>query len=233
MIQIQAKYLLAVFVCSIAIQVSAQQIPSRTNDGIRRNEARLDQLKEYQQLHLSAGQQQKLRSLQKETRQKTGAIRTDPQLTNNEKKEKLKQLFQDQTSKRNAILTPQQQQTWQELALTRKQSRSGEMITVDQRSPQADKDHDRNGLPKKKHSPGNNLTLTQPQKQKISALNAQLREKVISIKNNTTLSDEQKKEQLTAIQKDMRRQRKEILTAEQWQQWKALDNQQKRSLINF
>lgn len=86
MTQIQIKYLLVGLVCCIALQVPAQQIPSRPNDGVRRDNTKTDQLKGYQQLHLSSVQQQKLRALQKEGRLQATAIRTDPQLTADEKK---------------------------------------------------------------------------------------------------------------------------------------------------
>lgn len=131
------------------------------------------------------------------------------------------------------MLTPEQQKTWEELGLEKQQRRSNETVKVDQRAPQADKDHDINGLPQKSALPRNNLNLSQRQRQKMTDLNTRLKEKAASVKSDTTLSDEQKKIRLTAMQKEIRQQRKELLTPEQWQQWKALNNQQKRSVINF
>ncbi|MBO9617920.1 MAG: hypothetical protein J7539_02700 [Niabella sp.] len=229
----QIKYFLLALGCCVAVQAPAQQIPSRPIEAVRRDDSRIDQVKVYQQLHLNAGQQQKLRTLQKEGRQQAAAIRNDPQLTVDQKKDQLKQVFKEQNAKRNAILTPEQQKTWAELGLGKKQDRTNDIVTVAQRTMQPEKGYDKNGLPQKTVLPRSNLNLTQTQRQKMADLNTRFGEKARSIKNDSTLSDDQKKDRLTALQKEMRGQRKEMLTPQQLRQWKALNNQQKRSAINF
>ncbi|ANH83291.1 hypothetical protein A8C56_21965 [Niabella ginsenosidivorans] len=226
----------SLFVAGFLIAVSqgiAQEIPSRPNDGIQRNKPDPDRLKIYQQLHLSSEQKQKLVSLQKQQRLRITDIRNNQQLTSAEKEAALKQVFKEQAAKRNALLTPEQQKIWKEQVLGKAAGKNRDVVTVHQRDPHADSSRDVNGLPDKTPSfSKSTLSLTQEQQQKMEALNARFKEKASSVKKNPALSEDEKKEQLAALKKELHQQRKALLTPEQRQQRRNPDSRQTQPLIN-
>lgn len=66
-------------------------------------------------LNLSQDQQTQLKPIFQNQRQQAKAIRKDSSLTKDQKKEKFQSLRQDTMAKVNNILTPQQQQQWQQM----------------------------------------------------------------------------------------------------------------------
>ncbi|HWR17867.1 MAG TPA: hypothetical protein VN577_23765 [Terriglobales bacterium] len=76
-----------------------------------------------QKLNLTQQQQDQLKPIMDKQREQMQAIRTDSALTQAQKQEKMQALRQDTQTQVNAILTPEQQQQWQQMKENRKQHR--------------------------------------------------------------------------------------------------------------
>ncbi len=66
-------------------------------------------------LNLSQDQQDKLKPIFEKQREQAQAIKGDTSLTQDQKKDKFKALHQDTMAQVNGILTPEQQQQWQQM----------------------------------------------------------------------------------------------------------------------
>lgn len=66
------------------------------------------------------------------------------------------------------------------------------------------------------------LQLTDAQKQKIQALQKEQREKGNQIRQDTSLTPEQRREKMRALREENDRKMKEILTGEQYEKWQQL-----------
>ncbi|OJU27551.1 MAG: hypothetical protein BGN92_12355, partial [Sphingobacteriales bacterium 41-5] len=91
----------------ISLSAGAQTMPERKNDGVNkeRTEKRGDV---YKDLNLTKDQQQKLKALREGSRSQMEAIRNDNSLTQEQKKARFDAYREDQKTKMNAILTPEQ-----------------------------------------------------------------------------------------------------------------------------
>ncbi|MGJ7033436.1 hypothetical protein [Niabella hirudinis] len=200
----------------LAVTGVAQEIPSRPNEGVRRTETRREQYDVYQKLKLTADQKNQLKILQKEGKEGFIAIRNDMALTDAAKKEKLQVLQRQQTKKRNAILTPEQQQIWKDES--RGRSKQGPVKT-DQRLMAADGRSDRNALPETLEKNAPKIALSAAQEQKMDALRTTFKEQARSIRRNPALSADEKKARVETLKKETRKKQKALLTTAQWQQW--------------
>ena len=63
-------------------------------------------------LNLTADQKAQLKTMREDAKQQREAIQNDASLTQDQKKEKMKELHKTQSEKMNSILTPEQQATW-------------------------------------------------------------------------------------------------------------------------
>lgn len=69
---------------------------------------------------------------------------------------------------------------------------------------------------------GEELHLTQEQRQKIQALLEEQREKIQALRRDTSLTPEQRREKARALREEHQNKMKEILTPEQYQKWQQL-----------
>lgn len=74
------------------------------------------------ELNLSKDQKAQIKSLHQENKQQRDAIKNDASLTPDQKKQKMKELHQSQSSKTNSILTPDQQAKRKTMIAERKQN---------------------------------------------------------------------------------------------------------------
>jgi periplasmic protein CpxP/Spy len=63
-------------------------------------------------LNLTADQKAQMKTMREDSKQQRDAIQNDASLTQDQKKEKMKELHKTQSDKMNSILTPEQQATW-------------------------------------------------------------------------------------------------------------------------
>lgn len=76
-------------------------------------------------LNLSQDQQDKLKPIFEKQREQAKAIKNDGSLTPDQKKEKFQALRQDTMAQMNGILTPEQQQQWQQMREKHRHGKKG------------------------------------------------------------------------------------------------------------
>ncbi|MCD2424585.1 hypothetical protein LQ567_17525 [Niabella pedocola] len=206
----------------VTVTATAQDIPSRPNEGIQRTETRRERYDVYQKLKLTADQKSRLIALQKEGKAAVSAVRKDDALAPAEKKEKLRALQQQQAQKRNALLTPEQQKIWEQEASGQKGDKQ-QWVTVDRRNTTKSPGRDDNQLSQTsdKHNP--QLKLSADQQQKMKDLQQTFKTQARGIRQDNRLSAEEKKSRINGLKKEFRKKQKNVLTDEQWQQWKDKD----------
>jgi|GEM_PF-5234384 len=203
-----------------ALPGAAQEIPSRPNEGVRRTESKREQYNGYQQLGLTADQKTRLVALQKEGKAGLAAIRNNTTLSKTAQKEQLQALQQQLTQKRNTILTPEQQKLWKEADRGRNKQAN---VTVDQRRKAPGSTEDRNALPAATDKTAAKIKLSAAQEQKMEALKATYKEQARVIRQDQTLSADEKKARIGSLKKEARKKQKALLTPAQWQQWVKQD----------
>lgn len=204
----------------MTLGASAQEIPSRTNEGIRRTETKREQYNGYEKLKLTAEQKSRLAVLQKEGRAAFAAIRKGQALTPDEKKEKLTALRQEQTQKQMAVLTPAQQKIWKEEGLGTGGGKQ-QTVVVTRRNTGS------KALPAMEGKSAVRLNLTRTQQQKINELAQTFKEQARSVRQDPALSATEKELRMDALKKEFRKKRKALLTREQAQQWARQDRKRK------
>jgi Spy/CpxP family protein refolding chaperone len=88
-----------------------------------------------QKLNLSQQQQDQLKPILEKQREQAKAIWQDNSLTQEQKKEKMQAIRKDTQAQLNTILTPEQQQQWQQMRENMKQHRHGNGGSVEQPQP--------------------------------------------------------------------------------------------------
>lgn len=83
-------------------------------------------------LNLSQDQQDKLKPIFEKQHEQAKAIKNDSSLTQDQKKEKFQALRQDTMAQVNTILTPEQQQQWQQMRQQHKRGNKGEQSSAPQ-----------------------------------------------------------------------------------------------------
>ena len=146
-------------------------------------------------LNLSADQKAKLKSLHEGVRQQIEALRNDATLSADDKRAKIRSLRESTRQQFQAVLTPEQQQ----LIQNGRHDRFGREGFGAGRGPRAD------------------LGLTADQRSQLEAIHKSTRNQVSAIRNDATLSSEQKEAKLKSIFQNSHQQVSAILTPEQQQ----------------
>jgi Spy/CpxP family protein refolding chaperone len=157
-----------------------------------------------QQLNLTADQQTKLKSIHDAQRKEMEALKTKS-LTADQSKEQRKALHKKYQEQRQSVLTPAQKDQMKKLQAERKQKagKNGQW-------KKGGKDFGKRGGEFKK-----DLNLTQAQKDQLSKLRTDSRSQMESIRNNQSLTQDQKKEKIHSLRKDQQEKFKSVLTKEQ------------------
>lgn len=155
-----------------------------------------------QQLNLTDQQKTQMQSLMQSQRQQAQAIRQDTALTAEQKKDKLQQLRQSNHQQMMSLLTPDQQQKLQQLRSERKGMGGG-------------------------MGPAARLNLTPDQKSKLDPIFQSSRQQVQAVRNDSSLTPEQKQAKISEIRQNTQSQINGILTPEQQQQWQRMQQMHK------
>ena len=142
-------------------------------------------------LNLTADQKAKLKSLHEGVRLQIEAVRNDATLSADAKRAKIRSLRESTRQQFQAVLTPEQQQLLQN---GRRERRGGA-----RRGPRAD------------------LGLTADQRSQLETIHKSTRDQVSAIRNDSTLSSEQKEAKLKSLLQNSHQQVSTILTPEQQQ----------------
>jgi Spy/CpxP family protein refolding chaperone len=147
-------------------------------------------------LNLTSEQKSKLQALQEEQRSKMQALRGNTSLTEDQKKQQMRELRQSNHQQMLSILTPEQQAQMKELHAKHEGRREGFKAG---RGFQA-------------------LNLSEQQKAQMKPIFESSRQQMQALKADTSLTPEQKREKMKEIRQNQMSQVKSILTPEQQQQ---------------
>ncbi len=161
-----------------------------------------------QQLNLTADQKNQMQSLRGDMQQQRSAIQNDAGLSADQKKEKMKELHKTQMQKMNAILTPDQQAKMKSF---RRQGKAGHEM------------HRKPGQMMQQ------LDLTADQKTQMKTLHETMKQQSDAIKNDTSLSADQKKEKMKELRKSRMEKVNAILTPVQQAKMKELREQRRQN----
>ena len=140
------------------------------------------------ELNLTKEQQSQMKSMQAEYKQKYMKLKADSSLTADQRKQQYKALHQEQQNKMKAILTPEQQSKLTEMK-KQKISRAKQHIKE--------------------------LNLSQDQQAQWKNINKEYKDKMMALKNDKTLNDQQRKDQFKSLNKERMDKVKGILNDDQ------------------
>ena len=150
-------------------------------------------------LNLTADQKTKLKSVHESVRQQIEALRNDPTLSADDKRAKIRSLRESTRQQFQAVLTPEQQQLLQNGRRNRREGRA------------FGPGFGRSG------GPLAGLGLTTDQRTQIETIHKSTKDQVSAIRNDATLSTEQKEAKLKSLRQSSHQQVSAILTPEQQQ----------------
>ena len=150
-------------------------------------------------LNLTADQKTKLKALHESTRQQVEALRSDSTLSTQDKEAKLRAIHESSRQQLQAILTPEQQQ----LMKNERHESQGRRGFGHGRDPFAE------------------LGLTTEQRSQIETIHKSSQDQLSALRNDSTLSQEQKDAKAKSIMQSTHQQVLGLLTPEQQQKLKA------------
>jgi Spy/CpxP family protein refolding chaperone len=127
------------------------------------------------ELNLTKEQQSQIKSMHAEYKQKYAALKADSSLSAEQRKQQYKALHQEQQNKMKTILTPEQQSKLMEM-------KKQKVSQVKQHIKE--------------------LNLNQDQQAQWKSINKEYGDKMMALKNDKTLSDQQRKDQFKALNKE-------------------------------
>ncbi|MEO6488299.1 MAG: hypothetical protein ABIO04_00045 [Ferruginibacter sp.] len=151
-----------------------------------------------QQLDLTDAQKSQMKATREEYKLKLDQLKQNPNISVKEYNEKKKAIEQEEKAKIKSLLTPEQQAKMAEFRSHAKDKKDG-----------MDKGNKRMERMKKE------LSLTDDQAAKLKAHNEDTHAKLKAIKENQSLSKEEKMQQMKALKESSKEQRKNILTTAQ------------------
>jgi Spy/CpxP family protein refolding chaperone len=194
-----------VSVLAIALTVTAvqaQEIPERKHDGVHRQDGRKKHRgKEMTDLNLSEDQKARFKALNQEHHKQMAELKKQDNITVKESRERMEAFAKTHHAKVQAFLTPEQKTQIEKKKAERK-AKMGEMGK-------------HRGERMKKE-----LNLTDEQSAKLDASRKKMAEKMQSIRNDKSLSEEQVNEKSKELRKQQQESLKSILTEEQLKKMK-------------
>ena len=196
------KIVLAALVGAFALSASAQDIPGRKSDGYKPHaKTRMNGKKQMEGLNLTEDQKAQFKSLNAEHRKQMEELKKQDNITVKESKERMAKLRKDHREKTQALLTAEQKEQIKKNAEARK-VKSQEMAA------------------KQKERMKTRLGLSDDQSAKLEKQRKETGEQMKAIRENKSLTEEQKKEQMKSLHKKNQESMKSILTPEQLEKMK-------------
>ena len=155
-------------------------------------------------LNLTADQKQKMKENQENLKTQRQAIQNDASLTADQKKSKMMDLQKANREKNTGILTAEQKAT---LKANQKEKGSEKKMKGDKKM----KDHE--GMKGEHGMKG--MDLSQDQQTKMKDMRTKMKTESMAIKNNSSLTEDQKKQQIQELRKGNMEQMNQLLTPEQ------------------
>jgi len=186
------KFIVCTFVLAVAIQgIKAQEIPERTRETINRHHR-----DGVNRLNLSEEQKAKFKSLNEDFRTQMEELKKKDYITVKEWRSRMENLRKDHRDKISALLTDDQKNQ------LKKSREARQLRQSDRRKEGFDRMRTR-------------LNLTDDQAAKLKQSHSDMAEKIQSIRENQSLTDDQKKEQVQELRKKNQENLKTILSEDQ------------------
>ena len=171
--------------------------------------------KGFEQLNLTDEQKAQLKSLKENLKKESEALKNNTSLTKEQKQAAKKELHDKWRAQAEAILTPAQKEQLQKM-----KSEKGTKPGHDKKDKAA-RPQKGPGVTKGRELP-QELNLTQDQQTKLQQLRADYRTKFETLRNDNTLSQEQKKAKMQDLMKAQKEDMKKILTKEQMEKMQSV-----------
>lgn len=186
----------------VAITVQAQEIPDRKRGEFKPvQKHKTFMKKELSDLNLTEEQKTKLKTMNEEFRKQMDELKKQDQITVKEYREKMETLRKNHRTEFQSLLTPEQK----------------EQIKKDR---EALKIKNKERAQKRMEKMKQELNLTEEQSAKMDEMKKANMEKMKAIRENGSLTEEQKTEQVKEVMKKQKGDLKSILTEEQLSKWK-------------
>ena len=190
------------FVAAIAaVALNAQEIPERKKDFKPHEKHGAHHKKDMAELNLTEDQKAKFKSLNNDHRRQMEELKKMDNITVKESREKMEALRKDHRAKMQSILTSEQKAKL-------------EKNRAEQKARFSERGKERGERMKKE------LNLTAEQSAKMDVNRKVVSEKMKAIREDESLTDEQKKEKTKEVMKQQKENMKSILTEEQLQKLK-------------
>jgi Spy/CpxP family protein refolding chaperone len=164
------------------------------------------------QLNLTPDQQARLKSIHEDERKEMQTLKSNTSLTADQLKEQRKELHKKYHDQMQSVLTPAQKDQLKKLQSQRKEkgAKKGQW------------GKDRKDFARKGAGLENQLNLTPEQKDQLAKMRADVKSQIESIRNDQSLTQDQKKEKIHSIMKDQQEKFKSVLTQEQIEKLQSL-----------
>lgn len=201
------KLLSIIVIIAISLSATAQEKRHKMQDKCGLSEGKHRPRKPHnrqmmKELNFSEAQKSTLRANRESLRQKLQQLEKEENITVKEYRSRKAALIKENRAAMQSVLTPEQQQNMAEMKMKREQQ---------------NKERDNLRVEKMKST----LSLTSEQAAQIKSQQEAVRMKQQAIRENETLSMEQKKQQMKALHESARQERMKVLTAEQQEKMKA------------
>ncbi len=204
-------YVLGVVLLIGLHQLQAQNKPGNRGQRFQKSEkmnARNNAIEFAKELNLTDEQKAKVKTINEEFRTKAKALKDNDKLTMGEYKTQMAALQKERKEKLEAVLTPEQKQKAKEL---RQKNKEKKEANSDARIKKMQE----------------NLNLSDAQVSKIKEQNSTFNTKAKAIRDNTSLTPAEKKQQLVALNKERKDAVKSILTKEQLEKQASFKHKEK------
>lgn len=168
------------------------------------------------EVNLTAEQKVKLQAIKETYRNESEALRANTTLTAEQKQAERKRIHEKFRTESAAILTPEQKQHMQEM----KGERGKDKMDKGDRMGKGHKGHDK--MMEKGQEMKKELNLTAAQESKMKQVRASYKAKFDALRDNSTLTQEQKRAQMKELMEAQKEEMKGILTKEQQDKMQSL-----------
>jgi Spy/CpxP family protein refolding chaperone len=205
----------------IMLTIGAVQAQSTSTD--KHEGHKKEHNKSFSDLNLSADQKARLQSIREDFRKQSADLKNNTTLTTEQKQARRKELHEQFRSQSEAVFTPaQKDQMAKKKAEWKEKHKDGKRWEKDGQA-KAGKNRMQRGQGFQKE-----LGLTTDQQQKMEQMRTDFRNKFSSLRNDNSLTGEQKKAKMQEMRKNQREQMKSILTPEQVQKMESLRQQRNK-----
>ncbi|TCJ13343.1 hypothetical protein EPD60_13210 [Flaviaesturariibacter flavus] len=189
----------------------------------RGKEAKQERRNDMKELNLSNDQKTKLKDIHTREKAEMDALRNNTALTDEQRKTQRRQIHEKYVAERKSLLTPEQQKKAADFREEWKDRRGaggpGDRDTI--------RRHGGPGGEYGKHGEGfgkmqQELNLTAAQQEKMKSIRQDYKGRLDALRNNTAISQEEKRKQQHELMKAQMEQMKSVLTPEQQQKMQQL-----------